>query len=713
MPDRPAGGGSRATTRRGGLGAEERLAERLTVVRRRAFVGRGAELELFRQALSAEDPPFAVLYLFGPGGVGKTTLLGEFRRIAGEAALHVYHLDGREVDPSPQRFLLALARAIDPDRPQRSLRDLADLPRAVIVLDTYERLAALDDWVREAFLPALPPHVLVVMAARQPPSSPWMVDPAWRDRARVVSLRNLRPEESRELLSKLGVPRRAQASIVDVTHGHPLALVLLADWLALDPAWSPEDLPRTPDVVRQLAERFVRDAPTPAHRRALEVCAHVRVTTEALLAAVLGRDRAYDVFRWLQGLSFIEVGPEGLFPHELVREVLEAELRWRNPDAYREMHRQVRSYLRRRHEESGGAEQQRAFIDLLYLHRNPAMRAGYDWKAAAEAYIEPAGPDDRRAILRMVERHEGKGSAARAAYWLERQPEAFEVFRAPGRPVVGFAAHLFLRTVTDRDERRDPAVAGIWCYARSRGPLRPGEGILVTRYWMGWEAYQDTFVHTLVATGAVRRWLTTPALAWSFACMADPERWERMFAYLEFHAVPEASFTQGDRSIGVFGHDWRVQPQTLWLDVLAERELREEIEPGRTPAPATQELLVLSQPGFADAVRQALRDYSRPDALATNPLLRSRLLVEPGRPSPTAADLRGLLERAVETLRGDPRDEKLYRALDATYLHPAPSQEAAAELLGLPFSTYRYHLAKGIQRVTDLLWRRELYGPDP
>jgi hypothetical protein len=36
----------------------------------------------------------------------------------------------------------------------------------------------------------------------------------------------------------------------------------------------------------------------------------------------------------------------------------------------------------------------------------------------------------------------------------------------------------------------------------------------------------------------------------------------------------------------------------------------------------------------------------------------------------------------------------------------------AAERLGLPFSTYRYHLAGGLRRVTERLWRRELYGDD-
>ena len=54
-----------------------RLATRLTLARQRRFVGREAERDLFQRALVAPDLPFAILYIYGPGGIGKTTLLGE------------------------------------------------------------------------------------------------------------------------------------------------------------------------------------------------------------------------------------------------------------------------------------------------------------------------------------------------------------------------------------------------------------------------------------------------------------------------------------------------------------------------------------------------------------------------------------------------------------------------------------------------------------
>ena len=83
---------------------------------------------------------------------------------------------------------------------------------------------------------------------------------------------------------------------------------------------------------------------------------------------------------------------------------------------------------------------------------------------------------------------------------------------------------------------------------------------------------------------------------------------------------------------------------------------------------------------------------------------------ERGAELPAPEALRALLHEAVDALRGDPRGEKLVRALECTYLRPAPTQEAAAELLGLPFSTYRGHLTRGLERVVDWLWQRELYG---
>ena len=87
--------------------------------------------------------------------------------------------------------------------------------------------------------------------------------------------------------------------------------------------------------------------------------------------------------------------------------------------------------------------------------------------------------------------------------------------------------------------------------------------------------------------------------------------------------------------------------------------------------------------------------------MTTNPLASSALADGPG-------SLRETVVAAIECLRDDPKGAQLTAVLQRTFVHGTPTQEAAAEVLGLPFSTYRRHLAKGIEELTDLLWAMEI-----
>jgi len=134
---------------------------------------------------------------------------------------------------------------------------------------------------------------------------------------------------------------------------------------------------------------------------------------------------------------------------------------------------------------------------------------------------------------------------------------------------------------------------------------------------------------------------------------------------------------------------------------------------GLIPADAPAPLLTPSAsarsewsfPDFAAALRGALRDYSRVDLLAANPLLRSRLLARRGQVN--AANLQALLSETVDTLFASPRDEKLRRVIELTYFRPAPKQEAAADRLSLSFGTYRRHLTTALGRLARWLWDQE------
>jgi hypothetical protein len=685
------------------------LGDVLASRRRRCFVGREAELELFRAALEAAEPLFAVLWFTGPGGIGKTSLLQVLAEQAETSGASVVRLDGRELTPSPREVSEVLRAALGASPlDERSAPTEAPL---VLLIDAYDRLDVLDGWIRTALLPALPTDALTVIAARNLPAAGWRSDPAWRGLVRVVSLRNLGPQETRSYLSACGVDPAAHERLAKVSHGHPLGLSLLADVAAGGGEVQVD--PLTPDLVATLLRRFVDLVPADERRRALEACALARVTTEALIRDAVPLDDAHDVFAWLRDLSFVETGPDGVFPHDLARDVLDADLRWRDPEGYKRLFRRVGSHMYTGVKSSLGRAQQRAAFDLKFLFRNlPSILSPVDWDAWGHHYPEPAGRGDGERILELVRAAEGEESAVIAERWLDRQAAAFLVVRDADDEIRGFLALLDLTAAGEQDRRADPGALAAWEYAQRRAPPRPGEVITQTRFVVDRERYQGpspTLNATPVAT--LLRYLQTPRLAWDFLALHEPEPWDEYFALADLHRAPGADFVVGERRYGLYGHDFRRVPVDALMELWIERALAQDVtwnpEPIREP-------LVLSQADFTGAVRHGLHDLRRPDLLARNPLLRTRLAHDfAGTKPPDAPVLENLLLAAVDVLRRHPRDDKLLRAVERTYVRPAPNQEAAAELLGLPFSTYRRHLSQGVQRVVACLWDHELYGTTP
>jgi TolB-like protein/tetratricopeptide (TPR) repeat protein len=70
-----------------------------------------------------------------------------------------------------------------------------------------------------------------------------------------------------------------------------------------------------------------------------------------------------------------------------------------------------------------------------------------------------------------------------------------------------------------------------------------------------------------------------------------------------------------------------------------------------------------------------------------------------------------LLVETAKALFAGERDQRVYRVLELTYFNPAPKQEAAADRLGLSFSTYRRHLTAGVDRLIEWLWNQEQEAP--
>ncbi|MEU1788134.1 hypothetical protein ABZ553_20065 [Streptomyces sparsogenes] len=195
-------------------------------------------------------------------------------------------------------------------------------------MDSFERFRDMEEWVCNGFLPRLPTGVLVVLAGRLPPDPLWRADLGWRDLMKVQPLPELDGEQAAALLAGQGADPTSHRELLSFAGGNPLALRLAAEVAAHGNTdgmvWTPSRA-----VIEQLLSHLVGELPSPAHRRALEVCGQTLDTTEDLLRAVLPDEDATQLFAWLRQLPMLIRRPS-----EVVSDIQQ--------DRHRRQHRQVR-----------------------------------------------------------------------------------------------------------------------------------------------------------------------------------------------------------------------------------------------------------------------------------------------------------------------------------------------------------------------------------
>jgi hypothetical protein len=474
-------------------------------------------------------------------------------------------------------------------------------------------------------------------------------------------------------------------------------MALLADLAASGQV--PDTLADAPDLISALLESFLRDVPSDAHLTGLATCAIAWLTTEDLLAQLVGGDAA-TVWRWLAGLPFITAGPRGLSAHDLTRDVLDAEFERRAPQRYRSYQRIIYAHTVAGLRAATGLGRQLHAQQLFFLLRNnPLARSVSTLRARGSATVTPAHRDEHDLVCDIIERFEGPASAHLARAWLSEQPDPLRMVRT-GNGITGFAYRVSCPSGSTL-ENRDPVVRAVLDHIAREEPLRPGEHVDIGRFCVGTRHHQRDPYTLLAANVTQLIELVTRPLAWSVFIAVDTEYIAPFVDYMAFSSLVEVDF--GGLRHTAYGIDWRRFPVDAWLDLIRERALSGETGP---PPAALLRPPPLDRTRFAAAVKTALHTMHRPDQLATNPLLGSALAATAT--GPDADQLRTTIETAVAHLGSQPKGDQLRAVLRRTYLRAAPTQEAAAEVLDLPLSTYRRYLAKALEQLTDLLWTVEI-----
>jgi hypothetical protein len=328
---------------------------------------------------------------------------------------------------------------------------------------------------------------------------------------------------------------------------------------------------------------------------------------------------------------------------------------------------------------------------MLLHKRSPLESQVRQLRDSGVLAVVPAAPADRAGVLELASAAEGPEPAQIYGRWIDAQPAGLYVARSE-TGVEAFSLHVYV-SPEDNPIPDDPVVRAVLDAIERRSPLRPGERVGINRGLGNRGAYQRDALSLLAGSvSSLVEWLSRP-VAWNVVTPLHEDFWRPFFEYLGFGVLARVRFGADDMT--AYGWDRRRLPLEEFLELTGRRELTGETGPPPAevlrPAP-------LGRDAFEEAVRVALRDLNRPDRLATNALAGTAL----------APDLRASLLAGIARLGDEPKGEPLRRVLDRTYLCGTPSQEAAAEVLGLPFSTYRRYLGRATARLVDLLWAVEV-----
>lgn len=651
------------------------------------LAGRRAELAELKRHVVESDA--SVVYLRGPLGIGKTALLAELAASCRAIGCPCVMISARETAPTPGAVLEAVRR------------ETPDVQRGATLFDALQRLAHwrwmllvddFDAWqdavARDAPNPLaeLPLDCRIVVAARRPLDRRFWERSGRAPRTRVLS--PLPPEDAAEVLAREGVPGDRIAEVAAHAGGHPLGIQIVAGALraGVSPTGAALDL----------------DLDAVAERSVLEAAALPSRITEEVLSAVLDADddaaAAYDR---LHAVCVADPSGVGLRMPPFLRGALRARLRERSPVRYGALQKQLAAHYAAVLETHSAPYAYPVVEDLLDAfddHPFIAELAGVGWSLPPRP--RKAQPRDRDAVAAAALRFFEPRAAARVLRRFDSGAAVTSVIEDGGR-ILGLLQHVTPTgdELARIDEPQDPELGAAVEAIRRQTTATPDERVLA---YLAWATPDPSGADWGPVNQSVVRHVLSLVI-----------EIPRVIAALSVDAAPPAprsiaSF-MGLGSLDIGGRhvlylDLRAIPPRMLLRALVESSEHQPID-AQSTGPNNVTIVT------PDSVREALFHLDKPEKLAQSPLVSLKLVTADAGsgadPVERAAALGRLLHRTIASLEGGPRERKEREALHAAFIERSGKHEKIASDLGLPYSTFRRYLARGIERVAERIRLRE------
>lgn len=280
--------------------------------------------------------------------------------------------------------------------------------RLVLMLDTFEQITTLSDWICRT-AQQLPLNVLLVIAGRVVPDweRAW---PGWMASARVEELKPMTEADIRELVRRYyatlrgGEPDPKQVeAIIAFARGLPMVVTSAVQlWVK----YGVEDFQAVrPEVVANLVDRLMEGVPKELIP-ALEAAAIVRWFDQPVLRSVMGREDVREEYEELRRFPFVRPRAEGLGFHDAVREMVDENLRVHDAERHRALHERAAAYFEARLEKATGEEAERLALERLYHCIRANEETGIQlFQEIAEELVHHQAVNRLRTLLNDVNTH--------------------------------------------------------------------------------------------------------------------------------------------------------------------------------------------------------------------------------------------------------------------------------------------------------------------
>lgn len=308
----------------------------------------------------------AVIEVAGEVAVSMIPLVGPGARQLGSEAARAFveWLQGFLSKRDAELYQDAIGRL--PEEFLKNLAEAATHRRIVLMIDAYERMPTLEDWLRDLAL-RLPENVLLVISCQALPK--W--GDSWIGRATRFELEKMEPKDLQELVSRYytyrsggGTPRPQQVKeIVRFARGLPVAAKTAVE-LWVDHGVEHFETVR-PQAVSDLVDRILAGVPAEM-RSAFEVAAVLRYFNVEALQTFLGVSDPKKLYSDLRKRTIIHPHPKGLMMQDTIREVMAEELSIHKREDFRNLHKRAVQYYEDQIVHALDEEREQVLLEQLY-----------------------------------------------------------------------------------------------------------------------------------------------------------------------------------------------------------------------------------------------------------------------------------------------------------------------------------------------------------